>query len=99
MFKRLELIIKNNELKDENKAVCKINQDLDKELQRNKFYRQESINFINNTIRELLDLQEINNIGLSEEDKNKHRNVIINKLIEDCLDKINELSSTVESFR
>ncbi len=99
MFKRLELIIKNNELRDENKAVCKINQDLDKELQRNKFCRQESINFLNNTVRDLLDLQEINNIGISEEEKNKHRNVIINKLIENCLDKINELSSTVESFR
>lgn len=99
MFKRLELIIKNNELKKENKAVCKINQNLDKELQRNKFCRQESINFLNNTVRELLNLQEINNIGLCEEDKNKHRNVIINKLVENCIDKINELSSTVESFR
>lgn len=99
MFKRLELIIENNQLKDENKAVCKINQDLDKELQRNKFYKQETINFLNNTVRDLLNLQEINSLGISEEDKNKHRNIIINALIENCLDKINELSSTVESFR
>ena len=99
MFKRLELIIENNQLKDENKAVCKINQDLDKELQRNKFCKQETINFLNNTVRDLLNLQDINNLGLSEVDKNKHRNVIINALIENCLDKINELSSTVESFR
>lgn len=99
MVKLIDLIIKNNQLKSESLAVNKINQDLDKALQRNKFNRQEEINFLNNTVRELLNLQEINNIGLSEEDKNKHRNVIINKLIENCLDKINELSSTVESFR
>lgn len=99
MMKLINLIIKNNQLKSENLAVNKINQDLDKALQRNKFNRQEEINLLNNTVRELLNLQEINNIGLSEEDKNKHRNVIINKLIENCLDKINELSSTVESFR
>ena len=99
MFKRLDLIIKNNQLKDENEAVCKINQDLDKELQRNKFCKQEEINFLNNTVRDLLNLQDINNLGLSEEDKNKHRNIIINALVENCLDKINELSSTVESFR
>lgn len=99
MVKLIDLIIKNNELKSENLAVNKINQDLDKALQRNKFNRQEEINLLNNTVRELLNLQEINKIGLSEEDKNKHRNVIINKLIENCLDKINELSSTVESFR
>lgn len=99
MLNRIELVIKNNQLKEENKEVCKINQNLDKELQRNKFYRQETINQLNNTVRDLLNLQEINNLGISEEDKNKHRNVIINALIENCLDKINELSSTDQSFR
>lgn len=99
MLKRLELIIKNNELKTENLAVNKINQDLDKELQRNKFDKQETINFMNNTVRELLNLQEINSLGLEEKEKDKHRNIIINKLIENCLDKINELSNTDQSFR
>lgn len=60
---------------------------------------QEEINFLNNTVRDLLNLQDINNLGLSEEDKNKHRNIIINALVENCLDKINELSSTDQSFR
>lgn len=69
---------------------------LDKELQDKK---QEEINFLNNTVRDLLNLQDINNLGLSEKDKNKHRNIIINALVENCLNKINELSSTVESFR
>lgn len=70
--------------------------ELDKKLQDTE---QEEINFLNNTVRDLLNLQEINNLGISEEDKNKHRNIIINALVENCLDKINELSSTVESFR
>ena len=99
MLNRIELVIKNNELKKENLAVCKVNQELDKQLQRNKFCRQEAINFLNNNVRELLNLQDINSLGISEGDKNKHRNIIINKLVENCLDKINELSSTVESFR
>ena len=85
-----------NKLKNENLEVNRINQKLDKELENNK---QEEINFLNNTVRDLLNLQDINNLGLSEEDKNKHRNIIINALVENCLDKINELSSTEQSFR
>ena len=85
-----------NRLKNENLEVNRINQKLDKELENNK---QEEINFLNNTVRDLLNLQDINSLGLSEEDKNKHRNIIINALVENCLNKINELSSTVESFR
>ena len=86
MLKQIDLIIKNNELKKESLAVSKINQNLNQELQRTKFCKQESINFLNNTIRDLLN-------------KNKHRNIIINALVENCLDKINELSNTDKSFR
>lgn len=85
-----------NKLKNENLEVNRINQKLDKELENNK---QEEIKFLNNTVRDLLNLQDINNLGLSEVDKNKHRNIIINALVENCLDKINELSSTDQSFR
>lgn len=99
MFDTAKLIKKNNDLIKENIAVCEINKELSRELDRNKFNRQEIINFLNNEIRDLLNLQEINNLGISEEDKNKHRNVIINALIENCIDKINELSTTDQSFR
>ena len=54
---------------------------------------KETINFLNNTVRELLNLQDVNNLGLEEKEKNKHRNIIINALVENCLDKINELSN------
>ena len=60
--------------------------------------RTETINFLNNTVRELLNLQDVNNLGLEEKEKNKHRNIIINALVENCLEKINELSSTDQSL-
>lgn len=93
MFKYIDLLIKNSELKNENLALNKVNQELDKELQRNKFCRTGAINFLNNSTSALLKLQDINRLGISEEDKNKHRNIIINKLVENCLEKINELSN------
>ena len=52
-----------NRLKNENLEVNRINQKLDKELENNK---QEEINFLNNTLRDLLNLQDINSLGLSE---------------------------------
>ena len=85
-----------NRLKKENLAVNEVNQKLDKELQENK---QKEINFLNNIVREMLNLQEINSLGVSEEDKNKHRNIIINALVKNCLDKINELSNKLGSGR
>ena len=42
-----------NRLKNENLEVNRINQKLDKELENNK---QEEINFLNNTVRDLLNL-------------------------------------------
>ena len=61
--------------------------------------QKETVNFLNNTARELLNLQDVNNLGLEEKEKDKHRNIIINALVENCLNKINELSSTDERFR
>lgn len=83
-------------LKEENLEVNKINGDLNAELERNK---ADEINLLNNITRELLNLQDINNLGIAEKEKDKHRNIIINRLVETCLDKINELSSTDQSIR
>lgn len=69
--------------------------ELDNKLKNNK---TETVNFLNNTVRELLNLQDVNNLGLEEKEKNKHRNIIINALVENCLEKINELSSTDQSL-
>lgn len=69
--------------------------ELDNKLKNSKI---EIINFLDNTVRELLNLQDVNNLGLEEKEKNKHRNIIINALVENCLEKINELSSTDQSL-
>ena len=83
-------------LKEENLEVNRINGNLNTELEINK---ADEINFLNNITRELLNLQDVNNLGIEEKEKNKHRNIIINALVENCLDKINELSSTDQSIR
>lgn len=64
-----------------------------------QYIKQEVVDFLNETVRELLNLQDINNLGLSEEEKNKHRNIIINKLVKNHLNKVNELSSKFGSDR
>ena len=70
--------------------------ELGNKLENNK---KETVNFLNNTVRELLNLQDVNNLGIEEKEKNKHRNIIINALVENCLDKINELSNTRKNDR
>ena len=70
--------------------------ELGNKLENNK---KETVNFLNNTVRELLNLQDVNNLGIEEKEKDKHRNIIINALVENCLEKINELSSTDQSNR
>lgn len=88
MFKR--------NLKEENLKAKEVNKNLNSQLEINK---TEEINLLNNVVMELLNLQEINSLGIEEKEKNKHRNIIINSLIENCLDKINELSSTRTNLR
>ncbi len=83
-------------LKEENLKVNEINGNLNAELEIKK---AEEINLLNNITRELLNLQDINNLGIEEKEKDKHRNIIINKLVETCLDKINELSNTRKNDR
>ena len=83
-------------LKEENLEVNRINGNLNTELEINK---ADEINLLNNITRELLNLQDINKLSIEEKEKDKHRNIIINKLVETCLDKINELSSTDQSIR
>lgn len=83
-------------LKEENLKVNEINGNLNAELEIKK---AEEINLLNNITRELLNLQDINSLGIEEKEKDKHRNIIINKLVETCLDKINELSDTRKNDR
>lgn len=78
------------ELHEENEALYKENKALYEENKENRFelleleeYKKQNEKIKENIIMDLLNLQEINRLGVSEEDKNKHRNVIINKLIKE----------------
>ena len=54
-------------------------------------------NFIDNTIRKLYQIQDIQSLGISEQEKDIHRNVIINTSVTELLhysDKIKELAET-----
>ena len=58
--------------------------------------------FIDNTIRKLYVIQDVQSLGISEKDKDVQRNIIINKTVNELLEyssKIKELSKTVKSIR
>ena len=58
--------------------------------------------FIDNTIRKLYVIQDVQSLGISEKDKDVKRNIIINKTVNELLEyssKIKELSKTVKSIR
>lgn len=79
-------------LSKENKALYRENQENRYELAELEEYKVKNEKMKNRIISDLLNLQEVSRLGIAETEKDKHRNVIINKII-------NELSSTVESFR
>lgn len=57
---------------------------------------------IDNTIRKLYVIQDVQALGISEKDKDVQRNIIINKTVNELLEyssKIKELSKTVKSIR
>ena len=58
--------------------------------------------FIEDTVRKLYEIQDIQQLGISEQEKDRHRNVIINTSIKELLlysDKIKELSKTANLNR
>lgn len=57
---------------------------------------------IDNAIRKLYVIQDVQALGISEKDKDVKRNIIINKTVSELLEyssKIKELSKTVKSIR
>lgn len=58
--------------------------------------------FIDNTIRKLYVIQDVQSLGISEKDKDVQRNIIINKTVNELLEyssKIKELSKSVKTIR
>lgn len=77
--------IKINQLKNENLDLYEENKELKTDIALLENYKNENEKLQNQIIRDLLDLQEINSLGIAEEEKNKHRNIIINKIINELV--------------
>ena len=86
----LALAIKNTLLQKDAKELFEKNEALSKEL-------KGTITLLNDSVKDLLNLQDINELGLKEEEKNQHRNIIINRLINLYIQKSKELTTTVQS--
>ena len=77
--------IKINELENENLDLYEENKELKTEVALLKNIKNKNKKLHNQIIKDLLDLQEINGLGIAEEEKNKHRNIIINKIINELV--------------
>ncbi len=84
---------KIKELKKENKKIKEEN-DLNRdEIQRLGLNKIHARLLAQRTLDYLNDLQEIDRLGISEESKKKHRNIIINQLLNKNSDILKELDS------
>ena len=79
-------------LNKENKALYEENKENRFELLELEDYKKKNEKLKKDLIIDLVNLQEINRLGIAEKEKDKHRNIIINKLIK-------ELSNNMEAIR
>lgn len=75
-------------LHKENKALYEENKENRFELLELEDYKKQNEKLKEDLIIDLVNLQEINRLGIAEKEKDKHRNVIINKLIKELSDSI-----------
>lgn len=76
------------EIHKENKALYEENKENRFELLELEDYKKKNEKLKKDLIIDLINLQEINRLGIAEKEKDKHRNVIINKLIKELSDSI-----------
>lgn len=50
---------------------------------------------IDGTIRKLYEIQDVQNLGVSEEEKNKHRNIIINISVKELLEYSGKIKEVI----
>lgn len=91
MFNRLKLLIENHDLKEENKVLYKENKENRNETELTNLKLRHALLLANKTLDYLNDLQEIDRLGIAEESKIKHRNVVINEMRLKNIDIIKEL--------
>lgn len=97
LFDNIGLIIRNNNLKNELKKAEEENA-LNREDTSNlelKIVHAKSL--AKHTISKLIELEQIDRSGVSEESKRKQRNVIFNNLRKDNINIIKELSNKLGS--
>ena len=75
-------------LNKENKALYEENKENRFELLELEDYKKKNEKLKKDLIIDLVNLQEINRLGIAEKEKDKHRNVIINKLIKELSDSM-----------
>ena len=75
-------------LNKENKALYEENKENRFELLEVEDYKKKNEKLKKDLIIDLVNLQEINRLGIAEKEKDKHRNVIINKLIKELSDSM-----------
>lgn len=76
------------QLEKELNGLYKEKQDLDKAISELTYYQINTEKLHNSIIRDLLNLQDINRLGIAESEKDKHRNVIINNIIKELVDNL-----------
>ena len=99
MLKKLELIIKNRQLQKENEELYrenKLNREDISDLELQKLHVKLLAEY---TITKLLELEQIDRSGNSDEIKRKNRNVIFNDLRKKNINIIKELSNKKGSDR
>ena len=75
-------------LNEENKVLYEENKENRFELLELEDYKKKNEKLKEDLIIDLVNLQEINRLGIAEKEKDKHRNVIINKLIKELSDSM-----------
>ena len=75
-------------LNKENKTLYEENKENRFELLELEDYKKKNEKLKEDLIIDLVNLQEISRLGIAEKEKDKHRNVIINKLIKELSDSM-----------
>ena len=74
------------DLSKENKTLYDENQEIRWDIAELEDYQRKTEKLHNKIIMCLLDLQNVNYLGISESKKNEHRNIIINSIIKELSD-------------
>lgn len=99
MFNRLKLILENNDLEQENKTLCEENKQNRNDIKELEIQKVHAKLLAEYTLTKLLELEEIDRSGNTEESKRKRRNIVYNDLRKQNIDILKELSNKFGSGR